>query len=85
MEANHLKNMDKYLVCIREYPETKNLLEIIYKPFISDPYMKNQKYTIIAKFDDKQEAFLKVKELVENYIFENPDYNFTKFKEWCLE
>ena len=76
--------MNKYLVCVRRGNGSKNLMEIIYSPHMSSPYIKKAEYTVLAEADGRNEAFITVKNIIENFLTENPGYDFSNFKEWSL-
>jgi len=76
--------MNKYFICINNDPGVKNLMEIIYQPFMSQPYYKAKNYAVVAEADSKDTAFENVRNIIEAFVTQNPDCDFSKFKEWRL-
>ena len=74
--------MDKFLIVSRDGMKNGSLLEII--PSNDMAFTMNKKRKVIAEAESKNEAFVELKNIVEKFIIENPDCDFTKFREWSL-
>ena len=75
-----------YYVCARNATDgagygPRGLLEIY--PACSG-FDKND-FTVVAEAESRQEAFEAVRVLVEEFISDHPDCDFTKFAEWSLK
>ena len=70
--------MDFYFICVR-LDDSRNLLEIIH----SSHYNDSKKHKIIETAYGRDEAFLLVKNLIEDFY--NAGRDFNEFKGWCLK
>jgi len=79
--------MNKFLIRVPSETGSKNLLEIINRADRDKPYHRRHGNAgrVVAEADGKNEAFETIKTLVENFLTENADRDFSKFREWCVK
>lgn len=73
-----------YLICLSQdaAQASRSLLEILHAADIRISFYAKRRYMVIALAGGKTEAFQMVKTLVEGYLSERADYDFTDFKGW---
>jgi len=85
--------VSEYLVCVPDGPAREtdtpagpgNLLEIINSRRLTDRFYKTKPRAVVATAETERDAFNVVKVIVEDFLADNPDRDFTKFKEWCMK